>query len=89
MSPRRQILSETTATRDRAEQLLRSLLDHKARAERTVPMLGSVAVGSGAGRRAIDDAIDSTRRMVETLTRVLDDMLEELSEDDLDLLARR
>ncbi len=84
MSRRRQILSETSATRDRAQALLRSLMDHKTQSARVLPRADAFA--TSAGRSALDRAIRSTQRMIETLNRVLEETNAELCDEDLQLL---
>jgi hypothetical protein len=76
--PRQQIVLETTATRDRAEALLRSLLDYKLRSEKNLLRK--------SGRSALDSAIASTQRMVEALNRVIQQTNRELTDEDLELL---
>lgn len=81
-APRQQIVLETTATRDRAEALLRSLLDYKLRSEKNLAALRK----AGAGKSALDSAIASTQRMVEALNRVIQQTNRELSDEDLTVL---
>jgi hypothetical protein len=69
---RQQILLETTSTRDKAEALLRTLLDHKAQSEKNLADLRQPdAFKTVTGRSALDNAIASTQRMVEALNRVI------------------
>jgi hypothetical protein len=87
MSQPNQILLETAATRDRAEALLRTLLDCKAQSERNLAELKQPdTFKSVTGRSALDNAIASTQRMVESLNRVINHARKELSEEDLALL---
>jgi hypothetical protein len=86
MNRRQQILLETTATRDRAEALLRTLLDYKSQSERNLADLKQPDIfKSVTGRSALDNAIASTQRMVEALNRVLTQS-KDLSEQDLAVL---
>ena len=63
---------ETTATRDRAETLLRTLLDYKLQSERNLAELRQPdAFKTVTGRSSLDNAIASTQRMVEALNRVI------------------
>lgn len=78
--PRQQIVLETTATRDRAEALLRSLLDYKLRSEK------NLLRRSGPGKSALDNAIASTQRMVEALNRVIQQTNRELTDEDLAMI---
>jgi hypothetical protein len=87
MSQRHQILLETTATRDRAEALLRALMDCKAQSERNLVELKQAdTFKSVTGRSALDNAIASTQRMIESLNRVISHAKKELSSEDLSLL---
>ncbi len=61
---------EWTVARDDAEGLLRSLLDAKQESEkRLIDLHQSDPFKRATGRSAIDDAIASTQRMIETLNR--------------------
>lgn len=61
---------EWTVARDDAEGLLRSLLDAKRESEKRLRSLHqSDPYKRATGRSAIDDAIASTQRMIETLNR--------------------
>ena len=83
-----QVFSETRARRDEARALLRALMDAKAHTEqgnsecRTADFLRDIT-----GRSAMDKAIESTRRLIDSFNRVLDDLRRDLTEDDLALLA--
>ncbi len=81
--PSQQIVLETTATRDRAEALLRSLLDYKVRSEKNLLALRKPVPGA---RSALDSAIASTQRMVEALNRVIQQTNRDLSDDDLAMI---
>lgn len=81
------ILTETAATRQRAEALLRSLLDTKSAAEKNHAVIGTRPILRGpSNTSAIDNAIASTQRMIDTLDRVMDHAADELSDEDLALL---
>ena len=91
MAARRQIVMETTATRDRAEALLRSLLDYKQRSEKSLPRKISPSVPPAmtpgpTQRTALDNAISSTQRMIEALNRVIAQTHRDLSDEDLEML---
>lgn len=87
MNRRQQILLETTATRDRAEALLRTLLDYKTQSERNLADLKQPDVfKSVTGRSALDNAIASTQRMVEALNRVLSQTSKDLTDEDMAVL---
>jgi hypothetical protein len=87
MTQRHQILLETTATRDRAEALLRTLMDCKAQSERNLAELKQADnFRSVTGRSALDNAIASTQRMIESLNRVISHARKDLSSEDLAVL---
>lgn len=88
-SRRQQILEETAVTRQRAHALLRSLLEHKRQSENRFREMGAGMGSSPAGRRAIDDAIGSTRAMIAALDRTLEQTQDDLCDEDLDLLDER
>lgn len=71
MTPAQQkMVLEWTVARDDAEGLLRSLLDAKQESEKRLSALHqSDPFKRATGRSAIDDAIASTQRMIETLNR--------------------
>ncbi|MFN0134326.1 MAG: hypothetical protein ACKVW3_17570 [Phycisphaerales bacterium] len=87
MTTRREILTETEATRTSAESLLKSLLDYRTQSERNLAELRQGDMFRAVtGRSALDNAIASTQRMIEALDRVLTRTKRELSDDDLALL---
>jgi|GraSoiStandDraft_46_1057282.scaffolds.fasta_scaffold1221132_1 hypothetical protein len=87
---RQQILLETTSTRDKAEALLRTLLDHKAQSEKNLAELRQPdAFKTVTGRSALDNAIASTQRMVEALNRVISQTKRELTDEDLEVLDEK
>jgi hypothetical protein len=87
---RQQILDETSSTRDKAEALLRTLLDYKAQSERNLSDLKqSDSFKTVTGRSALDNAITSTQRMVEALDRVIQQTKRGLSDEDLAVLDER
>ncbi len=83
-----QVFSETRARRDEARALLRALMDAKAHTEsssgdyRPPDFLRDIT-----GRSAMDKAIESTRRLIDSFNRVLDELRRDLNDDDLSLLA--
>ena len=87
MGKRQQILLETTSTRDRAEALLRTLLDYKSQSERNLAEIKQPdAFKSVTGRSALDNAIASTQRMVEALNRVIAQTNKDLTDEDMAVL---
>jgi hypothetical protein len=88
MNERQRILLETTRERDKAEALLRELLDAKTRSEKQLAELKQTdPVKQATGRSSIDAAISSTRRMIDTLSRQIDDFKRGFSEEELAFLA--
>jgi hypothetical protein len=87
LTEKQRILLETTAARDKAEALLRGLMDAKATSERHLEQIKQPdAMKLVTGKSAMDNAIASTQRMLESLNRALTDLHEGLDEQDLDLL---
>jgi hypothetical protein len=72
MNELQQALLQTTATRDRAEALLEGLIRAKEETKREQERLNRVdLMEKVAGGTSIDTAITSTRRMIDTLNRIL------------------
>ncbi|MHC4975254.1 MAG: hypothetical protein ACYTF7_01460 [Planctomycetota bacterium] len=90
MSELQQALLQTTATRDRAEALLEGLMRAKDEVERERARQNRVdLMQQVVGRTSIDNAIASTRRMIDTLNRILRETRRELaSEKTLDFGPR-
>jgi hypothetical protein len=87
MNRRQQIILETTATRDRAEALLRTLLDYKNQSEKNLADLKQSDIfKTVTGRSALDNAIASTQRMIEALNRVLSQTSKDLTDEDMAVL---
>lgn len=88
MGDRERILKQTADVRDRAEDLLDGLLEAKSRIRSAPPLVGSSdPYAQVTGQSAIDRAINSTRKMVETLRRAFDDAASDLTEEDAHLLV--
>lgn len=89
MNERQRILLETTAARDKAQTLLRGLVD--AQAKIAVVRTGSVraAQSIGAERTSMDSAISSVQRLIETYNRELEQFRDQLSDEDIALLDER
>ncbi|USN99021.1 MAG: hypothetical protein H6810_12870 [Phycisphaeraceae bacterium] len=82
------VFSETRARRDEARALLRALMDAKAHTERRNGELRQADfLRDITGRTAMDKAIESTRRLIDSFNRILDDLRRDLTDDDLALLA--
>lgn len=82
-----QVFRETRARRDEARALLRALMDAKAHAERRADARPADFLRDVTGSSSMDKAIESTRRLIDSFNRVLEDLRRELNEDDLELLA--
>ncbi|MDX2148758.1 MAG: hypothetical protein SFZ23_14690 [Planctomycetota bacterium] len=90
MNERHEILLQTARERDKAEALLRELIEAKARSEQHLIETRQVdPVKKLTGRSSIDNAIASTKRMIETLNRHMDEFRRELSDDDAAMLEGR
>lgn len=75
------VVLETTATRDRAEALLEGLLRAKEETERERDRLNRVdQMKELTGKSSIDNAIASTRRMIDTLNRTIREARREIAE---------
>jgi hypothetical protein len=69
-----QVLEETRTTRARAVELLQALERANAECERHVDrVLHPDSLKRVTGRSAMDNAIASTRRMIESLDRAIDE----------------
>lgn len=67
------LLAETTVALDKARRLLESLVEAKSETERHLSRLRRPdAFATVAGRSAIDNAIVSTQRLIESLERAAD-----------------
>ncbi len=87
LTERQRILLETNALRDKAEALLKGLLEAKRVTERELAKFNRPdAMRMVTGRTSIDDGIASTRRMIETLNRSLAQAKRDLDDEDIALL---
>jgi len=82
------MLIETTQRRDEANLLLRTLLDAKKISERNLAAIRQPdLVKKVTGKSSMDNAIESTRRLIDSFNRVLDDLRRNLSDEDLAMLG--
>lgn len=82
------VVLETTATRDKAEALLEALSRARAESDRQLKALGmSDKFREATGRSSFDNAIDSTRGMIDTLTRCVRNAQRDLLEREPGLTA--
>lgn len=87
ITERQRILLETATVRDRAEALLKGLLETRKTFERHTPVTSKPdALKKVTGRSSIDNAVASTQRMVEALNRTLGALRHELNDEDLALI---
>lgn len=88
VTQKQRVLVETMTRRDEAEALLRALLDAKATSERNLASIRqSDFMKAVTGRSAMENAIASTQRLIESFNRVINDLRSNLSEDDMELLG--
>ena len=84
---KRQILSQTTHRRDEATKLLATLLDAKKVSERNLASIKQDdLLKRVTGNSSMDNAIASTRRLIDSFNRVIDDLRRNLSDEDLSLI---
>lgn len=87
-SERQRMLLETVSARDEARTFLRALEEAKSCSEKHLAELGQPDhLKAVTGRSAMDNAIASTRRLIETYERVLAELKANLCDEDLALLA--
>ncbi len=85
---RQRMIQDTIHRRDDAVALLRSLLDAQSVSERNLARLHQPdLVKQVTGRSSMDNAIASTRRLIDSFNRVLDDLRRNLSDEDLVLIG--
>ncbi len=83
-SAKQRMIQETTQRRDEALTLLRSLLDAKSISEKNLADIHQPdLVKQVTGKSSMDNAIASTRRLIDSFNRVLDDLRRNLTEEDL------
>jgi len=81
------LLSQTTHRRDEATKLLTSLLDAKKVSERNLASINQDdLLKRVTGSSSMDNAIASTRKLIDSFNRVIDDLRRNLSDEDLALL---
>ncbi|MEO1717315.1 MAG: hypothetical protein AAFR76_09410 [Planctomycetota bacterium] len=87
VSERDDILTETAQARSEAKRLLQGLIEARAQSEARLAELNRVDILKKlTGTSALDTAIGSTERMIETLDRVLGDIESKLTPDEMALL---
>ncbi len=79
-----ELLSQTIHRRDEATKLLESLLDAKKISERNLATIQQDdLLKRVTGNSSMDNAITSTRRLIDSFNRIIDDLRRNLSEADL------
>ncbi len=79
-----ELLTQTTQRRDEANKLLQSLLDAKKVSERNLASINQDdLLKRVTGNSSMDNAITSTRKLIDSFNRVIDDLRRNLSDDDL------
>ncbi len=82
-----ELLAQTTKRRDEANTLLESLLEAKKISERNLASINQDdLLKRVTGNSSMDNAIASTRKLIDSFNRVIDDLRRNLSEDDLSAL---
>lgn len=85
---KQRMIQDTTKRRDDAVALLRSLLDAKSVSERNLQQLQQPdLVKQVTGNSSMDNAIASTRRLIDSFNRVLDDLQRNMSDEDAELIV--
>lgn len=85
---KQRMIQDTTKRRDDAVALLRSLLDAKSVSERNLQQLQQPdLVKQVTGSSSMDNAIASTRRLIDSFNRVLDDLQRNMSDEDAELIV--
>ena len=80
------VLSRTATARRQAESLLRGLIEAKVVSERRLAdMRQTDPLKQVTGSSSIDNAIQSTRRMIEVLDRSMAQVRDRLAAEDLEL----
>ncbi len=81
---KKQILSQTTHRRDEATKLLTTLLDAKKVSERNLASIHQDdLLKRVTGNSSMDNAIASTRKLIDSFNRVIDDLRRNLSDEEL------
>lgn len=82
------ILIETTRRRDEATRLLGTLLEAKQVSESNLASINQDDLMKRVrGSSSMDNAIASTRKLIDAFNRVIDDLRRNLSDEDLELLG--
>lgn len=81
---KQQILSQTTHRRDEATKLLSTLLDAKKISESNLAAIHQDdLLKRVTGNSSMDNAIASTRKLIDSFNRVIDDLRRNLTDEEL------
>ncbi|MFK7760115.1 MAG: hypothetical protein AB8C13_09215 [Phycisphaerales bacterium] len=81
---KQEILSQTISRRDHATKLLSSLLEAKSVSERNLATLNQDdLLKRVTGNSSLDNAVASTRKLIDSFNRVIDDLRRNLSDEEL------
>ncbi len=87
MSERERILQETAAVRDKARSLLQGLIEAKCASEQHLSQINQLdPLKRLTGCSSMDNAISSTRRMIDSLDRAMEQLRTDLTDEDLALM---
>lgn len=82
------ILIETTKRRDEAARLLDTLVEAKNVSEANLASINQDDLMKRVrGSSSMDNAITSTRKLIDSFNRVIDDLRRSLSDEELELLG--
>lgn len=85
---KQRMIQDTINRRDEAMTLLRSLMDAKSISEKNLAEIHQPdLVKQVTGKSSMDTAINSTRRLVDSFNRILDDLRRNLTDEDLELIG--
>ena len=85
---KQRMIQEATQHRDEALTLLRSLIDAKSISEQNLIEIHQPdLVKQVTGKSSMDTAIASTRRLIDSFNRILDDLRRNLTDEDLQFIG--
>ncbi len=88
MTSKQRMIQETTQRRDEALNLLNSLIDAKSISEQNLTQIHQPdLIKQVTGKSSMDTAINSTRRLIDSFNRVLDDLRRNLTDEDIALIG--
>ncbi len=85
---KQRMIQDTTQHRDEAMTLLSSLINAKSISERNLAAIHQPdLLKQVTGKSSMDTAIASTRRLIDSFNRILDDLRRNLTDEDLELIG--